>query len=237
MAHQQILRAPLIGFLTILFVACATGTSSTSPSVATTHSPVVMVTAQPTATMLPSGTVLFQANWTHGLSSWQATARWKVVSGQLEANSSNSDSLTIPYKLTVSDYAIEVRFQIVGLLVKDGGYFTIVATKQPGKDGYQAGVSDLKGAGPFGSHPQAQVFIDPESDTTQGTGLPIDYEPGFGWHTFRIEVQGNEVRMLDGGTQIGRASSDRTDQLSNGPLGLAIAGIEVRVSSLRIVTL
>ncbi len=138
----------------------------------------------------------------------------------------------------MSDYAIEVRIQIVRLL-KNGGYFTIFARRTPGKDGYQAGVSNLEGQEPrpFGSHPQAQVFIDPFGSMPPGSASPIDYEPGSKWHIYRVEVQGNEASLLDGGVQIGHAISDQTDVLSNGPIGLSSELLLLRVSSIRILTL
>jgi hypothetical protein len=70
-----------------------------------------------------------------------------------------------------------------------------------------------------------------------GCCQPIDYEPGYGWHTFRVEVQDNGVRLLDDGTQIAQANSNATDTLSNGPLSLDSSLVVLRVSSLRILAL
>ena len=158
-----------------------------------------------------------------------------MVQGQLETDASVA-TLAFPYKSVVSDYAIEIHMQIVRALEDNGGYFSIFAKQQPGKNGYQAGVSGLKKPGPFGSHPQAQAAIDPYGAQSPG-GYPIDYEPGFDWHTFRVEVKGSEVRLLVDGVQIGDASSSQTDTLSNGPLGLSSEAIVLRVSSLRITAL
>ena len=70
-----------------------------------------------------------------------------------------------------------------------------------------------------------------------GSSLPIDYEPGFQWHTYRVEVQGNDVRLLVDGVQIGHASSEQTDVLSNGPIGLSSQLLILRISSIRIMAL
>jgi hypothetical protein len=43
--------------------------------------------------------------------------------------------------------------------------------------------------------------------------------------------------LLDDGTQIGSASSQRTDVLSNGPIELSCARLILRVNELRILTL
>jgi len=232
MSKNHVLIILLTSFLLFSLGACSTGTADTP----TTSSPTV---AHPTPTNLPSGIVLYQANWSHGLSGLQVSPGWKVVQGMLEANSSDPATITVPYRPVVANYAIEVRLQIVRLLQTNGGYFSIFATRAADKDGFQAGVSDLKGTEPRpnGSHPQAQVFIDPMSSMPQGSGLPIDYEPGFQWHTFRVEILGNEARLLVDGVQIGNASSDQTDTLSNGPIGLTSALVVLRVSSLRVLTL
>ena len=120
-----------------------------------------------------------------------------------------------------------------------GGDYEIVAPKLPGKDGYHAGVFDLKAPGPhpFGQHPQSNVYLDPYSHASQGSGMPQDYEPGSGWHTYRVEVRGNEASLLDGGTQIGNASSQRTDTLSNAPIEFDCTLVILRLSDLRILTL
>ncbi len=231
------LLAFLVGFLIFSLGACSAGAPSTGVLPAATV--LTVMHASPTPTTLPAGTVLYQADWSHGLAGWQGAQGWKIVQGQLETVSSAPLTLTIPYRPTVTDYAIEVRFQIVRLLQQNGGYFTIFASKAPGKDGYQAGVLNLEGSQPRpnGAHPQAQVFIDPDSSMASGSGLPIDYEPGFHWHTFRVEVQDNEARLLDDGVQIGHASSEQTDVLSNGPIGLSSELVVLRISRIRILAL
>ena len=217
--------------------ACSAGTSSTTvPPQAT-----VPAARHPssTPTPLPAGTILYQAHWSDGLAGWPGAHGWKVVQGQLESDSSGSAAFTIPYRLSVSDYAIEVRIQVVRSVPPHGGYFLISAPKSPGKDGYHAGVLGLKGSAPrpFGDHPQSQVYLDPTGDMSAGNGIPKDYEPGSGWHTYRVEVQGNEASLLDDGVQIGSASSQQTDVLSNGPIGFSSELVILRVSSLRILTL
>jgi hypothetical protein len=161
------------------------------------------------------------------------------VQGELESDTSGSATFTIPYQLPVSDYAIEFRLQVVRSVPPYGGDYEIVAPKLPSKDGYHAGVFDLKAPGlhPFGQHPQSNVYLDPYSDASQGNGMPQDYEPGSGWHTYRVEVRGNEASLLDDGTQIGSASSQRTDTLSNGPIEFDCTLVILRVSDLRILTL
>ena len=225
----------LIGLLSSLG-ACSTGTSSMTVPTQTT--PASAKQSSPTPTPLPAGTVLYQADWTHGLSGWPGAHGWKVVRGQLESDSSGSATFTIPYQFPVSNYAIEFRLQVVRSVPPYGGHYEIVAPKVTGKDGYHAGIFDLKAPGPhpFGQHPQSNVYLDPFSDASQGSGIPQDYEPGSGWHIYRVEVRGNEASLLDNGTQIGSASSERTDTLSNGPIEFDSTLVILRMSNLRILT-
>jgi hypothetical protein len=227
----------LVGILLVSLGACSTGTpSTTAPS--QTIPPSVNHTS-PTPTRLPAGTLLYQVDWSHGLSGWPGAHGWKVVQGELESDTGGSATFTIPYQLPVSDYAIEFRLQVVRSVPPYGGDYEIVAPKLPSKDGYHAGIFDLKAPGPhpFGQHPQSNVYLDPFSDASQGNGMPQDYEPGSGWHTYRVEVRGNEASLLDNGTQIGSARSQRTDALSNGPIEFNCTLVILRVSDLRILTL
>ena len=227
----------LVGLLFFSLVACSTGTPSTAaPSQTSIPSANHL---SPTPTSLPAGTVLYQADWSHGLADWSGAHGWKVVQGQLESDTSGSASFTIPYQLQVSNYAIEFRLQVVRSLPPYSGYYEIIAPNLPGKDGYHAGILNLKAPGPrpFGDHPQSQVYLDPYSDAAQGSNMPQDYEPGSGWHNYRVEVRDNEASLLDDGTQIGSASSQQTETLSNGPIEFSSALVILRVSDLRILTL
>ena len=84
----------LVCFLLFSLVACSAGTPSTTvPPQATV--PAAKQTS-PTPTPLPAGTVLYQADWSHGLAGWPGAQGWKVVQGQLESDNSGSATFTIP---------------------------------------------------------------------------------------------------------------------------------------------
>src|SRR6266702_7296104 len=124
----------LVGLLLFSLGACSAATSSTTvPSQTTVPS---ARQSSPTPTPLPAGIVLYQANWSHGLAGSPGTHGWKVVQGQLESDTSGSATFTIPYRLSVSDYAVEVRIQMVRSVPPYGGNYEIVLPKLPGKDGY-----------------------------------------------------------------------------------------------------
>jgi len=236
--QRPILLLFLVGFLLFSLGACAAGTPSTT--VQTQSTVPASGHPAPTPTPLPAGVVLYQADWSHGLAGWQGTQGWKVVQGQLETDSSDSATLTIPYIPPVSDYAIEIRLQIVQVLSQNGGSsFAIFAKKAPGKDGYEAGVNTILGTAPhpMAAHPASLISLDPSDDVAPGSGLPVAYYPRSGWHIYRVEVRGNEVRLLVDGTQVGNsARSEQAKALSNGPLGLSSELLELRVSSVRVLT-
>ena len=227
----------LLGCLVVLLTACSAPTSSnTAKTSSPTSNPSV---SSPTATVAP-GTILYQADWSHGLNGWKGSSGWSAVQGNLQGViSSDSSSITAPYMPTVTNYTIEARIQVVRLFQKNGGFYSIFASPGPGKDGYEAGVSDLKGPGPRpnGSNAQLQVFIDPMADMAPGMFQPSDNDPKTLWHTYRIDVQGNEAVLSVDGNEAHSASSIQTDTLSNGPLGISCGMVVLRVSSFRILAL
>src|SRR6266852_2000459 len=100
----------LLALLLFSLVACSAGASSTTVPPSATVSAARLLT--PTLTQLPAGTVLYQADWSHGLSGWPGTHGWKVAQGQFVSDSSGSAAFTIPYRLSVTDYAVEIHIQI-----------------------------------------------------------------------------------------------------------------------------
>ena len=228
----KILFAMLLSFL---LIGCSTGQTSTQ-SVTVTPQATIRPTA--TTSTLPSGTILYQADWSHGLADWQGPQMWKVVQGNLQVETSDASSITVPYKPTVPNYAIEMRIQIVRQLVNNGASFEIFARPVAGKDGYYAQVADLrKGPSPNFSHPLAEVLIDPLSSQMESRPQVIDYEPRYDWHTYRIEVQGPQAAFFIDDHRISLATSQKTPQLSNGPIGLMGRGIVLQVSNFRITAL
>ncbi len=57
------------------------------------------------------------------------------------------------------------------------------------------------------------------------------------WHTYRVEVKGNEVTFFIDGTAVSYADSTRTSILSNGPITLGSAMIELHIGILSITAL
>ncbi len=229
----------LVVYLIFSLLACSSSTSPTQTNSAPSK-PLVTPSLQPrqTATTFPKGILLYQADWSHGLAGWRGSTRWKATQGYLQTDLSDNASITAPYMPAVSNYAVEFRLKVVSVS-QNGGSFFIAADKVPGKDGYQASVLNIQGPRPRPdfSHPQIQVLIDPLDSMEPGSAQIHDFEPGFQWRTYRIEVQGEQVVFFVNDFPISRAVSTKTDMLSNGPIRLESGNAIVQVSSFRVTSL
>jgi hypothetical protein len=158
-----------------------------------------------------------------------------VVGGSLQTNGGDHLVIVVPYRPTTPNYAIEFHLQIMRL-PRQGGGFLIATEKTPAAPGYRAGILRLHNPGsyPNGLHAQAQVYLDPMDATEPGSFEPIDYEPGFQWHTYRVEVRGPWARFFIDDTAVSDATSSRTASLSNGPIELSSSAVVLRVNSFHI---
>lgn len=246
--HASSMRMPinlswllLAGTLIFSLAACsqnaASAPASPTPRSSLTASPQV----QSTSTTPPQGTVIYQADWSHGFAGWQGSSGWSVAHGQLLVNSLHEASIVVPYQPAVPNFAIEFRVQLVHVLTSAGNMFMLYAKSQPQKDGYGAGFVSLEA--PKSSENVGQGFYSGFAQVSTDTIEPnsvfspeIDFVPGLNWRTYRLEVQGNEVSFYIDGTRSGFSTSAE-EALSNGPLSLDARGLLVRVSSFRITTL
>jgi hypothetical protein len=215
----------LLVSLLLSLVACSPGPSPASPQ----PSPV---------STLPAGTVLYQADWSRGLAGWQASEGWKVTNGTLQSNGGSKLSITIPYKPTVPNYAIEFRLQIVSV-PQSRGFLTLSADPTAGKDGYVATIFNLLKPGPrtSGLAPQLTTLIDPENHMDTEDAQVRDYDPGFIWKTYRVEVSGPHVVFIIDDVRLSQAVSTKTDALSQGPIHFLCGGVVLHISNFRIIAL
>jgi len=227
---KRVLLVSLIAYL-LLLAACS-GNASTTPSA----SPTARVSPTPSSPAIPAGTVLYQADWSHGFGGWQVTGGWKATNGYLQSDGSDNISITAPYRPTVLNYAVEVHLQVVSV-VQVGGFFILSADRMPGRDGYNATVSSLLTPGLTSGSlaPKLAMAIDPLSSMED---YQIhDYQAGSDLRTYRIEVRGPQATLLLNGARNIQAVSDSTSYLSNGPIRLKCGLVILRVSDFRIIAL
>ena len=228
--HQtrSILGSLFISLLLVLLAACSTSNITITPAKTPTSTPI----AKPTT--IPSGTVLYQLDSTHGLNNWHGSPGWSVTQGYLQSAVRDNDVIVLPYKPTTPNYAVEVHFQIVNVPIH-GGFFSVSADPLAGKDGYTAGILGFLGPGPHSqfANPEVNSFIQPLDDM-DGRAVLSDYEPGSIWHTYRITIEGPQVSFYIDGLRKSFATSSQTNYLSNGPIQLKAAAAIIRVDSIRI---
>jgi Domain of Unknown Function (DUF1080) len=226
------------GCLVFLLVACSSPSGNTQSQTSTPTTALPTPTPSPTQSV-PSGTVLYQSDWSQGLASWGGSAGWTIVNGMPQSDLRANNALTVPYTPVVSNYAIEFRIQIVSVPT-NGGFFILKASKTPVKNGYVAGILNLLSSAPHSefANPQIQIYLDPpDISQEETTARPSDYEPGDIWHTYRVEVNGPQARFLADGFGKGTVTSSQTSELSNGPLQLISSGAVVRLSNVTITAL
>jgi hypothetical protein len=168
--------------------------------------------------------VLYQANWSAGLSGWVGSTDWKVSNGMLLNDGARRDSrIEAPFRVPLDDYAVEVELQQPP---GSAGWLLVFARGGGGDSGYSLGVDRdqyrmvwLGDRVVVGANPLGQKAFD----------------PGTVWRTYRLEAQGNRLRaLIDGGVML-----EATDNkhLSGGIVGLVADTAQVMVRSFKVVAL
>lgn len=235
---SKLCMVAMVACTLLALAACASGAVGS-----TTASPTPTALPRPTQATIAAGTLLYHADWSQNLAGWQgASARggvgaWQVHAGNLQIDAKGDQIITAPYQPTVQNYAIEVRVRIRSVTQDDGG-FLIGAQKGAGKNGYQAEVIGLRkpGTHAYAIHPQCEVTIDP-IDAMDSAMLTHDYEPGYVWHTYRLEIRGAQVVLFVDDQLSSHATSSQTRQLSRGPIQILDTNTSIEVNNFRVTAL
>lgn len=220
--------------LLALLSAAGCGSSKASHTARTPTAPPTATWAA-TATPLPTPRLLYQADFSQGLSSWQATAGWTIQNGALQSDTGQDRAVTIPFQPATSSYAIEYTMQVIDPL--EGGACAVAAAPSAGSDGYQARLDGMLALGhsEFALHPQFGVTIDPSGHQDLNGSATVDFELGTHVTTYRIEVRGATALVLVNGRRVSpTATSTNTATLSSGPLTITCSLASARFSALTI---
>ncbi len=226
----------LLVTLVVLLDGCGpTSSSGSQPAASTT--PLTAATATPTTTPTATRTptLLFEADWSKGLAGWKATPGWSVVGEVLQNDGGEERSVTVPYQVVVSDYAVEYRLQVVPS--QASGFCDFAAAPTPDRYGYIADLSPISTAPHAPSSTQLSIFLDPQP--ADQVIMYHDFSPGSDFRTYRIEVRGPSAKLYVAQASFGTvtAESDRAQTLSGGPLTLTCSGVIGRVASLALYAL
>jgi hypothetical protein len=153
----------------------------------------------PGRTATPAGPhVLYQADWSSDLDGWAGTADWTALNGQLTNDGTNAihslsaPTIVAPFDLSgIADYAVEAQIQVSKTAGSPGfGFFVRYDNKG---HGYIAGAGSPQG-GP------TSVFEVTTADGWRNPLQQVDFSPGKHWHTYRIEVKQDHIKVfIDGG--------------------------------------
>jgi hypothetical protein len=205
--------------------ASADGASAPSEASPTTASPT---TASPTTTSSPTAAMSWTADWGTGLAGWAGPGDWKPLDGLLVNDGTGEYSvfqpILAPYRPAARDYAVEAEIRVTsatqassfGLVVRAGASGTGYAAGVGAGWDQTTGISDLTGW--WGSADLSGRLVD---------GAVLD--PGTEWHTYRVEVRGNVVRLLVDGTEFAVVTDNK--YLDNGRVGLWCNRYQVEVRS------
>lgn len=182
----------------------------------------------PTTVPKPSN-VLYQANWSGGFNGWSGTQDWKTVDGMLVNDGTHRNwrlSIVAPYQPTGIDYAVQAEIQVINV----GGCssFGLVA-RAPQSSGFgdSTDTNGIQGGVNYCEFKGANIWDVPVNHT--------NYDPGTTWHTYRLEVKGNNIRFLiDGAPQL-TATDNR--YLSPGSMGLWCDTTQLNVRSFKVLKL
>lgn len=190
-----------------------------NPSPAVTDGSPVATPTLPPFPAVPAGTVLYQADWSSGLSGWIGRRNWRVAEGLLVSDGSLEElSLIVaPFSPPTPDYSLEAEMRWAPITCCRG--FGLVA-RQIEEDGYIGGVDWVSIGVGLLSRPGQPFFAHVSYDTDED------------WHVYRMDVRGNRITLsVDGQVYV----STTDERHPTGPqVGLWAFETAVSVRSFRV---
>lgn len=172
----------------------------------------------------PPGTVLYLADWSAGPNGWPQPRGVNIVRGQLVAQDAGVN-LIAPYEpgaSGIADYAVEAEAQ---LFAGDTDPFGLVF-----RTDYSFRIAPCCFRG------YNTIVIRYRDNDIGGGGFTIGgYSAASPWHLYRVEVEGNRIRLKIDGVLVGEALDNR--QLSGGTVGIFLGSAGVNVRLFRIIKL
>ncbi len=204
----------------------ATATANANPTTATSPTATTVPTVQTTP-----GQVLYTANWSGGLDGWSGTGDWKTLNGALLNDGTNESAvgsaptILVPTSLIgIPNYAVEAAIQVQSYNGYNPSFGLVVRT------GAQ-GVGYLVGVGTNGGLNTARIS-DVSSNDFYNSTRSSPFDPGTKVHTYRVEIKGNDIRLLiDGGLAV-ELFDNR--YLTGERTGLWCQGVQLTISSYKI---
>ncbi|HEV2108741.1 MAG TPA: DUF1080 domain-containing protein [Thermomicrobiales bacterium] len=206
-------QATIAGLSTQQALAARTATAGALPTATATPSFV------PPATPVPD--VLYAADTAREFDGWDLPPGWTREDGTLAADGTSSEWAVPTYQVEdLDDYAVEAEIRVVsepdcqrnfgiGARGTDAGYVA-------------AGVE-------WRCRPAASLWAG------QDLVSNASFDPGRDWHTYRLEVRGDTIKLFIDGVLVVEATDDRYP--SGGEVALWSNGVRLNVRSFVVTTL
>jgi hypothetical protein len=185
----------------------------------------------------PCGQLLYQADWSGGFDGWMASPDWKTVSGQLVDDGTNWDNTQFAHapniKSCTANYAVEADIQAVragnGCAFNNDVFGLSVRGETSGDYRVGLGAPGLT---------FAFIFDHSSSDGCPDYGNPLtraNYSLDTNWHKYRVEVRGNDIKLLIDGQPIIETIDNH--HLTSNSVGLFSGGMVINVRSFKVTAL
>ena len=194
----------------------------------------------PLTNLPPTEDILYEANWTDGLHGWVGGPDWNVANGLLvgDGHSCSGEDITAPLQTAaVSDFAIEADVRVTHVNDAAFGCKCFGIAGRCSENGGQ--LSDI-----FvnillaGCDEQPDQRVAKLALVIKGRYVPLVttlFDPGFDWHTYRLELKGSEIHLFLDGDVLAIAKDHRIR--SGEHIRMWSHGVQIRVRSLKVVTL
>jgi hypothetical protein len=204
--------------------------SPEAPTATSTPEPPT-ATPTPTLTPMPTPEVLYQADWSQGMNGWVGSQSWKHVPNMVVNDGTIDKPLAVivaPYHPDTIDYAVEA--DILVPRTGCGTSFGILARKE--KKGFYGGGIRWD----CGRSVHIFAIQNPGTNDEYGDFLAQgDFDPGTDWHTYRLEVKGNEIKLIIDGSPIAVTPSNR--YITPGEVGVWSESLEISVRNFKVIKL
>jgi hypothetical protein len=202
-------------------------TATPEPPTATPEGPTP--TTAPTTPTPQAGQEVYTADWSDGAGDWTLPEGWAAENGELISDGSAAAVLAAPFAPTQANYAVEAE-----IVVQGGGgcpdtvgvfarFVPVAGSTTEFQSGYLAAVCQSEWE-------IASIINTVENKSRLADG---DFQLSASPNTYRLEVNGAELRFFVDGEFIGQVTNDQFDDV--GVAGIYVGGAyELTVTSFTI---
>jgi Domain of Unknown Function (DUF1080) len=201
-------------------------------------------TSQPTRSARPqSGDVLYQEDGSDNWKGWSGSVDWKILNRTLINDGtydtdSEPPTITSPYYIQgTTNYAVEARVRVLRQTTgrQLTPYFGISVRGTSAGNGWQGYWASVIAANSYALGTDLYIQNNVANNFSQSVLASAPFDPGTDWHTYRVEVNGNDIKVLVDGVLALETQDNQF--LTGGQIGFGTADTELVISSFKIIAL